>query len=340
MNNIAVIYSPDSPLEITSDNYLFKFIPVKYRALFLNKMPVTWKNIAFQEMGCEVITVQFPYLYEEIGKQSDKKVNNACKKIYYALQRLGVEGAVLEHRLHKMPAISNYFNLQDTVHVFNGRNVVITNINEVLKYICLLLRIRLDNVRLGVIVDEMSDKQIDIVKEVSREIRFLSILSYHTENLIPVIESVYEETGLAIEAGSDVKEILMDCGILMNFSKDANLITAARLPEHSVIINCGIEMHNRRFKGIIINDVFFNNAKISAKGQPWTSQSSFCEAVISLKGSNATEQSELVSLDYSREDIKRLGYKVSGLMGVNGKIRMSEFEALSRRYTSSGGQNV
>jgi hypothetical protein len=330
LKNIAVIYSPDSSLEITTNNYLYKFIPAKYRALFLSKMPITWNNIELKEMGCEVITVQFPYLNEELAKQSDKKVNSACRKIYYTLQRLEVEGAVLEYGLHKMPVINNYFNSQDTVHIFNGKNAVVTNISEVLKYICLLLRTRLDNVRLGIIVDEMNNKQIDIVKEVSGEIRFLSILSYHTENLIPVIESVYEETGLAIDMGSDVRDVLTDCGILINFSKDANLVAAARLPEYSVIINCGIEMQNRRFQGIIINDVFFYNAKISAKGQKWISQSSFCEAVIS----NVTGQSELLNLNYSREDIKRLGYKVSGFMGVNGKIRMSEFEALSRRYLS------
>lgn len=331
MKNIAVIYVPNTPQEIISNNILYKFTPLKYRPFFLKKLPVAWDTIALSEIGCDMITtVQFPCIYEELSKQSEKNINNACKKIHRLLEKLGVGGLVLENRLNKIPTVDSYFNSLDVFHIFKGEKTISIYMMEILKYICSLLRTKLNNVRLGVIVDDVNDEQINFIKKVSREIRFLSILSYNTENLIPVNESIYLETGLAIEVGSNARNTLKDCSILINFSTDEKLIASAKLPEQAVIVNCGREISIRNFKGIIINDICFSNSKIPMKYQSWALQSSFCEAVISQKR-NMLGQSNKDIQDYSVENIKKIGYRISGFIGINGKIQKSEFEVLSKK---------
>ncbi len=333
MKTIAVIYCPSGLKEILLKGSLHRFIPARLRKLFLERMLPYWHYIIFSEMNCDVYEIQFPTVAEALSLADHDKVLKWCEQIDLLLQELKVDRVLLDDVLNESEVITGYFNSKEAFKIFNGDKLFILYIEEIFKTICKLLKVSITHLRVGLIVDGINAGIISIITRLSEGIRFLSILSLEHSNLSKMVENIYQDTGLVVRLSSTNTDLLKECNVIINFSKDSKFVNSCRIPDNSVIINYGCEVLKKNFSGIIINDLNMHNNKTSIKCHPWSKRLSFCEAILGLKGEDTDDSFDLDRLQSNYiNELKGLGYRIAGFIGRNGNINMSEFDIIAKEY--------
>lgn len=333
MKTIAVIYCPSELKEVFLKGSLHRFIPARFRKYFLERMSPYRQYIMFSEMNCDVYEIQFPAVTKALSRADHDKVLKWCGQIDLLLQELKVDRVVLDDVLNENEAITGYFNSRKSFKIFNGDKLFVLYIEEILKTVCKLLEVRMAHLRVGLIVDGINAGIISIITRLSEGIRFLSLLSLECSNLSKIVDNIYQDTGLVVRLSSINRDLLKDCNVIINFSKDSKFVNSCRIPDNSVIINYGSVVLKKNFRGIIINDLNMYNNKTSIKCYPWSKHLSFCEALLGLKGEDTDDSFDLDRLQSSYiNELKGLGYRIAGFIGRNGNINMSEFDIIANDY--------
>lgn len=325
MNRIGVVYCPKKSEEIVLRGGMQKYFPAGIRKILLGVLSPTFRKIEFKELQMEIFEVQFPLMAEALNLQKDEILTKLCRKVEAVIKAAGISNIILSGGISKSKIVADYFDTKEQINLFNGRNLFAIYIDEVLKKVCTLLKITMSSVRMGIIADVPDSNIVTVIKNISREVRFFSILSSNHENFIPLVESIYEETGLAVSVGNDERNILKDCNIVINFSCNQKIVSQCKLRNHVVIINCSNDFIKKNVNGIIINDIELCSNNSNLRTYPWARQTGFCEAMLNIKTNGELNYNCIVEL-------KEMGYIISGFIGCSGKINMSEFSALANHF--------
>lgn len=332
MENIAVVYSPEDN-NLSADNILNRFIPRGLKRLLMEKRPPVWKLLDLEDLRCKVLAIQFPSTKDRIRLISNASMVRMCKSIEASIRRFGTRGVVLDRNLNELAVIRDCFSSLNDIHLFTGRELFLACIGEVLAKISRLLKVNIGYLKIGIIADVFDTQVISVINKISREARFLNILSLDYNLIERTVDEIYNDTGLVIKLSRDTRKALTDCHIIINFSNNKEFISSSKLPDNSIIINSGVGIANKNLKGIVINGLSVCRSNNISNTDQWVNQLGFCEAVLSKTGSDKEGE---VQNEYFLEDgmkgMRKLGYRISGFMGINGRIDMTEFDMIAKTF--------
>lgn len=278
----------------------------------------------------EVITIKTYYLekmdkHKIIGRKIQFEKDNV--KIYFDLskgknsQKLvkklllnGANNVVIDKRIIECNNLLNLLRAND-INIFDGKWLERYLILDILEYIVNKKQIIKAETEIAITANEITDLLIEIIKNLSKQYKKLTIVTNHIEKLKKIEKEIKEKEGIVIILSNNKNKSLLKSQIILNMDFNQELINQYKIFENAIIINVeeSIKIDAIRFNGIIINDY---EVEIGRKEFIWR------------EGIEKYKQKDLIEADlYVRDTYKNIKRKIQKnnisikeLYGVNGII--------------------
>ncbi len=278
----------------------------------------------------EVITIKTYYLekmdkHKIIGRKIQFEKDNV--KIYFDLskgknsQKLvkklllnGANNVVIDKRIIECNNLLNLLRAND-IKIFDGKWLERYLILDILEYIVNKKQIIKAETEIAITANEITDLLIEIIKNLSKQYKKLTIVTNHIEKLRKIEKEIKEKEGIVIILSNNKNKSLLKSQIILNMDFNQELINQYKIFENAIIINVeeSIKIDSIRFNGIIINDY---EVEIGRKEFIWR------------EGIEKYKQKDLIEADlYVRDTYKNIKRKIQKnnisikeLYGINGII--------------------
>ena len=278
----------------------------------------------------EVITIKTYYLekmdkHKIIGRKIQFEKDNV--KIYFDLskeknsQKLvkklllnGANNVVIDKKIIECNNLLNLLRAND-IKIFDGKWLERYLILDILEYIVNKKQIIKAETEIAITANEITDLLIEIIKNLSKQYKKLTIVTNHIEKLRKIEKEIKEKEGILIILSNNKNKSLLKSQIILNMDFNQELINQYKIFENAIIINVeeSIKIDAIRFNGIIINDY---EVEIGRKEFIWR------------EGREKYKQKDLIEADlYVRDTYKNIKRKIQKnnisikeLYGINGII--------------------
>ena len=278
----------------------------------------------------EVITIKTYYLekmdkHKIIGRKIQFEKDNV--KIYFDLskgknsQKLvkklllnGANNVVIDKKIIECNNLLNLLRAND-IKIFDGKWLERYLILDILEYIVNKKQIIKAETEIAITANEITDLLIEIIKNLSKQYKKLTIVTNHIEKLRKIVKEIKEKEGIVIILSNNKNKSLLKSQIILNMDFNQELINQYKIFENAIIINVeeSIKIDAIRFNGIIINDY---EVEIGRKEFIWR------------EGIEKYKQKDLIEADlYVRDTYKNIKRKIQKnnisikeLYGINGII--------------------
>lgn len=278
----------------------------------------------------EVITIKTYYLekmdkHKIIGRKIQFEKDNV--KIYFDLskgknsQKLvkklllnGANNVVIDKKIIECNNLLNLLRAND-IKIFDGKWLERYLILDILEYIVNKKQIIKAETEIAITANEITDLLIEIIKNLSKQYKKLTIVTNHIEKLRKIEKEIKEKEGILIILSNNKNKSLLKSQIILNMDFNQELINQYKIFENAIIINVeeSIKIDAIRFNGIIINDY---EVEIGRKEFIWR------------EGIEKYKQKDLIEADlYVRDTYKNIKRKIQKnnisikeLYGINGII--------------------
>jgi len=323
MHSLGVICCPRNSEDIKLARGFKKIFPICLRKYALEMTPVVYNTVAFEKLGLEVEEIQFPFLIEDKDRVSKTRFERALTRIRKVLYQKGISEIIIDKGTAESGLDEHLLSIEKSLRIFDGIGFYGVYIIEILKYICRKMGIKLQNIPVTLILDDVDDFFRNILKDLCTKVRFLSIISVNSENFIPLVNEIYSEIGLVVRLEKSIKSKKGDFGILINFSKNKDLVNSNRYSRNFVILNLGARISNDNINGILITDIIIKSKNKDIDKYYWTGKAAFCEALAYvLTGSESKDKTILLNKQKKiLSGFKAVGYEIIGIKGCRGEIK-------------------
>lgn len=213
----------------------------------------------------------------------------------------------------------NYIENSLNMKIYKGDSTRIIQIPIVIKEIYKLLG---ENLQEKEVLVLCKDKEISkkIIKEISKDIRFITCIGCNKEDEEEIYEHILEETGLSLFYSSNIGKILENYSIIINLMDDFNLNTS-RIKRNCIIFDYSnrYSLKNKESKLNISNrieDFVFNLKSIGIKETKWIDNKAHSDLYESLNQSD----NQKISYLYSGNDYYTVENYVNTFIKVRGKL--------------------
>ena len=186
---------------------------------------------------------------------------------------------------------------------------------DILEYIVNKKQIIKAETEIAITANEITDLLIEIIKNLSKQYKKLTIVTNHIEKLRKIEKEIKEKEGILIILSNNKNKSLLKSQIILNMDFNQELINQYKIFENAIIINVeeSIKIDAIRFNGIIINDY---EVEIGRNEFIWR------------EGIEKYKQKDLIEADlYVRDTYKNIKRKIQKnnisikeLYGINGII--------------------
>lgn len=127
---------------------------------------------------------------------------------------------------------------------------------HVLEYIIRKLKIKEEEIKIGILVNDISDLAIYAIKKLVTKYKYVKIVTNHIDCFKNIEEKISEEQGIFINVGNNKRKILSKTNIILNLDFPTELINRYTINNTATIINFrgNVKIKNKRFNGLNIND--------------------------------------------------------------------------------------
>ena len=127
---------------------------------------------------------------------------------------------------------------------------------HVLEYIIRKLKIKEEEIKIGILVNDISDLAIYAIKKLVTKYKHVKIVTNHIDCFKNIEEKISEEQGIFINVGNNKRKILSKTNIILNLDFPTELINRYTINNTATIINFrgNVKIKNKRFNGLNIND--------------------------------------------------------------------------------------
>ena len=280
----------------------------------------------------EVITIKTYYLekmdkHKIIGRKIQFEKDNV--KIYFDLskeknsQKLvkklllnGANNVVIDKKIIECNNLLNLLRAND-IKIFDGKWLERYLILDILEYIVNKKQIIKAETEIAITANEITDLLIEIIKNLSKQYKKLTIVTNHIEKLRKIEKEIKEKEGILIILSNNKNKSLLKSQIILNMDFNQELINQYKIFENAIIINVeeSIKIDAIRFNGIIINDY---EVEIGRKEFIWR------EGIEKYKQKDLIEADLYVRDTYKniRKKIQKNSIKIKELYGINGIINI------------------
>ena len=184
-------------------------------------------------------------------------------------------------------------------------------IPEVLEYIIQKEKIKKQDTDIHILINDVNDNTIKLIKIVSKTYKNVYIVTKHIEKFKRIEEQILEENGTIIMIMNNKKKSLAKAKIIVNIDFPQELINQYIIYEQAIIVDCygNITINKKRFNGLIIQNYDIN---IKDKNKYYLENEKYF-----TKELYEAEFYKKQPYENVREKIQKDGINISKLFGVN-----------------------
>lgn len=183
-----------------------------------------------------------------------KKAQKLAKNTNKILKKAHGNQVVVSKLIKNQEEYLNYLNSYN-IRIVQGKWLFELLANDVLEYIVDKKRLKKEQIKVSILVNDMSDIMLENIKQIIRQYKRVNIVTNHLERFKKLEEQVLEE-GIMITVSNNKKRSLAKSEIILNVDFPTELINKYNLYEQAIIVNIksDVEINKKRFNGININD--------------------------------------------------------------------------------------
>lgn len=140
--------------------------------------------------------------------------------------------------------------------IVNGRWLFQILIFDILEYVIKKLKIQEENIRIGILVNDISTLAIYAIEQLVIKYKNVKIVTNHIHLLKNIEDKISEEYGIFIHIGDNKRKILSKTNIILNLDFPTELINKYHIYNEATIINFkgNVKIRDKRFNGLNVND--------------------------------------------------------------------------------------
>ena len=140
--------------------------------------------------------------------------------------------------------------------IVDGRWLFQMLLFDVLEYVIKKLKIKQEEIKIGILVNDISELAIYAIKKLVTRYKYVKIVTNHIDRFKNIEEKISEEQGIFINVGNNKRKILSKTNIILNLDFPTELINRYAINNTATIINFkgNVKIKNKRFNGLNIND--------------------------------------------------------------------------------------
>lgn len=267
-----------------------------------------FKSIKIEDNKILVFIKEIENLKEKQLIKLANKTNKILQKTYS--QKIVLSKELYENEIYKNILYSYGYEIVDGKWLFEAIE------NRVLDYIVDKKQIKKEEVKISVLVNNLTDYTLENIKRFAKEYKTLNIITNHIEKFKKIENRIYEEEGLMITLTNNKKKSLLKSNIILNIDFSNELINKYNIFDEAIVLNINrkVKINKKRFNGIVINDY-----EISLKNNVITNYIGNYEKYY-LKHLYEAEFYKSISYKDFQNKIKDDELQLQGLYGLNGKI--------------------
>ena len=210
----------------------------------------------FHIVKLENDTIILPILGTSLDEKTAYKLAIKTKTI---LDKTNSKKLVLSKQVKQQEAYTNYLYSYN-YEIVDGRWLFQMLLFDVLEYIIKKLKIKEEEIKIGILVNDISDLAIYAIEKLVTKYKYVKIVTNHINHFKNIEEKISEEQGIFINVGNNKRKILSKTNIILNLDFPTELINRYTIYNTAVIINFkgNVKITNKRFNGININDYEVN----------------------------------------------------------------------------------
>ena len=206
----------------------------------------------FHIVKLENDTIILPITKTSLEEKTAYKLAIKTKTI---LDKTNSKKLVLSKQVKQQETYVNYLYSYN-YEMVDGRWLFQMLLFEVLEYVIKKTNIKEEEIKIGILVNDISDLAIYAIKKLVTKYKYVKIVTNHIDRFKNIEEKISEEQGIFINVGNNKRKILSKTNIILNLDFPTELINRYTINSTATIINFkgNIKIKNKRFNGLNIND--------------------------------------------------------------------------------------
>lgn len=209
------------------------------------------------EKWFHIVKLENDHIILPIVKTSldDKMAYKLAMKTKKILDKVNSKKLVLSKRIKQQENYVNYLYSYG-YEIVDGKWLFQLLIFNVLEYMIKKLNIRKEDIRIGILVNDVSDLAIYVIKELVIKYKNVKIVTNHIHKFQNIEEKMIEEYGIFISVGNNKRKVLSKTNMILNLDFPTELINKYQIHNEATIINFrgNVKIKDKRFAGLNIND--------------------------------------------------------------------------------------
>ena len=209
------------------------------------------------EKWFHIVKLENDHIILPIVKTSldDKMAYTLAMKTKKILDKVNSKKLVLSKRIKQQENYVNYLYSYG-YEIVDGKWLFQLLIFNVLEYMIKKLNIRKEDIRIGILVNDVSDLAIYVIKELVTKYKNVKIVTNHIHKFQNIEEKMIEEYGIFISVGNNKRKVLSKTNMILNLDFPTELINKYQIHNEATIINFrgNVKIKDKRFAGLNIND--------------------------------------------------------------------------------------
>ena len=162
---------------------------------------------------------------------------------------------VLSKKIKEQTSYVNYLYSYN-YEIVDGKWLFQVLIFDVLEYVIKKLKIKKEDIKLGILVNDISDLALYAIVELVKKYKNVKIVTNHINSFKNIEEKISEKYGILISVGNNKRKVLSKTNIILNLDFPTELINRYKINSESTIINFkgNVKIKDKRFNGLNIND--------------------------------------------------------------------------------------
>lgn len=191
----------------------------------------------------------------EIEKIGYSRAETLVKKVKKILDKTMCKRVIISKYIKKQEIFVNLLHTLEGIEIIDGRWLFESLSLKVLDYLINKNKLEKDKIRISIMVNDLSEYMLEIIKIISNEYKRVNIITNHIEKFKKIEKQLLEEDGNMITVGNNKKKGISKSNIILNVDFPTELINKYNIYEKAYIINIreNVKIERKRFEGVSIN---------------------------------------------------------------------------------------
>lgn len=188
-------------------------------------------------------------------KKNTRKEERIAKKLVRVLNRTNSKKLILSKKIKEQEMIVNYlythgYDISDDTWLFEILS------ERVLDYIVDKKELNKQEIQLSILVNDVGEFEIEIIKKLINEYKKINIVTNHIEKFKNIEKKVLSDDGISIAVTNNKRKSLSKSDLILNIDFPTELINKYTIFENAIIVNIKskTKINKKRFNGLNIND--------------------------------------------------------------------------------------